>query len=389
MYNFDEIISRKGSGSLKYDNYSELFGASDLLPMWVADMDFPTPDVVRNAIAQRLQHPILGYFKHSPQFYSAIVKWMKRRHQWTIAEDWIIYTPTILVGLASLVHAFTEEGDAILIQPPVYHPFFNIIRAQHRKIVENPLKVVGNCYQIDFEDLEEKLKKGVKIIFLCSPHNPVGRCWRIEELEKIGNLCLKYKTLLVSDEIHADLIMRGHKHTVLASLSPQIADNTVTCMSPTKTFNLAGMNTAELIISNLTLRKKVIEVMQQQFYINSGNIFGNVALEAAYIQGEEWLEQLLDYITENIAFAQQYIAKHLPKITCYQHEATYLLWLNFSRYGFSHQELMNKLIRQAKLAFNDGTIFGTGGEHHFRMNLACPRSTIQEALERLVITFEK
>lgn len=382
-YNFDEIIPRKGSGSLKHDGYEAFFGASDLLPMWVADMDFATPDVIRHAISERLQHPVLGYFYHSDSFYNAIVQWMKKRHNWTIEKEWIIYTPTILVGLAAIVNAFSKKGDNVLIQPPVYHPFFNIIRAQSRNVVENPLIAKDGAYHIDFEDLENKLKKGVKIMFLCNPHNPVGRCWTAEELEKIGNLCLTYHTLLISDEIHSDLMMRGYTHTVLASLSPEIAENTITCMSPTKTFNLAGMNTAEIIISNRTLRKELIYLMHNQLYINSGNVFGDVALEAAYTRGEEWLEQLLDYLTENVKFSQQFIAQNLPKITGYRHEATYLLWLNFSRYNLPHEKLKDILVHQAKLALNDGEIFGVEGKQHFRMNLACPRIVIQEAMQRL------
>lgn len=387
-YDFDEIIPRHHSGCLKYDGYEPIYGASDLLPMWVADMDFRTPEVVLNAIRNRLEHPILGYFEHSDGFYESIIGWMAKRHHWEIQKEWIVFSPGIVTGLSALVAAFTSENDRVLVQTPVYHPFFYAVQNQNRTLVENPLKVENGAYEIDFPDLEKKLKAGVKMMIISNPHNPVGRCWTPQELTKMADLCLKYKTLLVSDEIHADLMMRGSQHTVTANLSPEIAANTITCMSPSKTFNLAGLSTSEIIIPDLTLRKQFVQLMNKKWHIASGNIFGDVALEAAYTLGEEWLEQLLDYLTNNVDYCKEFFKTRLPKTETYRHEATYLLWVDFSGYGLSHSELSRKLIQEAKLAFNDGAIFGTGGEQHFRINLACPKTTVVEAMNRLYSIFK-
>ena len=386
-YNFDEIIPRHNTGSLKYDDCMSIYGASDLLPMWIADMDFKTPDCIVDALKKRLEHPIFGYFNHSKEFYESIISWMQKRHQWQVEKDWITFAPTVVTALATLIQTFTKSGDKILVQPPVYYPFFTVVKNQNRTIVENPLKLEGDLYKMDFFDMENKLKTGVAMMILCNPHNPVGRCWQPEELQKVAELCLKYNTLLISYEIHSDLIMRGYRHTVVASLSSAIAENTITCMSPSKTFNLAGMTTSEVLISNEKLRSRYQDLMNNHHFLCVGNIFGELALQTAYLQGEEWLEQLLDYLTSNVQFTKELLAAKCPEITTYQHEATYVLWVNFKNFGMCHEHLREKLIKNAKLALNDGTIFGTGGECHFRMNLACPKSTIQEAVNRLSDVF--
>lgn len=381
-YNFDEIVPRRGSGCLKYDKINEFLGSDDLLPMWIADMDFKTPDFVMEAFAKRLEHPVMGYFYHTDEFYRSIVTWMQKRHQWNISAKWICFSPGIVAGLSFLVQTFSQKGDKILIQTPVYHPFYEVIEKNGREIITNPLQIVGDRYEMDFNHLEEQLRKGPKMMIISNPHNPVGRCWQPEELRTLAELCLKYRCLLVSDEIHSDLMMRGFKHTPVAKLSDEIADNTITCMAPSKTFNLAGLASSEIIIPNPDLRAKFKAFMNDTVHI-FGNIFGDVALEAAYTHGASWLDQLRNYLTDNVNYCKEFFATNIPAIKTYQHEATYLLWVNFKELGYTHQELWDKLINVAHLGLNDGRIFGDAGDNFMRINLACPRSTVKEAMERL------
>lgn len=386
-YNFDEIIDRKHSNCVKYDGYQDIYGADGLIPLWVADMDFKTPDFVFDAIKERINHPVLGYFIHSDGFYRSIIQWMERRHQWQVEKDWIYFAPGIVPGLAFLVQAFTAPGDKVLLQTPVYHPFYYVVQNQNREIVRNPLHLVEDHFEMDYEDLETKLKAGVKMMILCNPHNPLGRCWTKEELRKVGELCLQYHCLLVSDEIHSDLMMPGYKHTPVANISKEIAENTITCMAPSKTFNIAGLATSEIIIPNENLRKQFEKVMYDGVHLFVGNIFGELALEACYTYGEEWLEQLLVYLKKNVDFVQQYIKENLPEIKTFRHEATYLPWLDFSGFRMSHEELFRKLADQARVALNDGQIFGEEGRCCFRINVACPKSTLEKAMEQIRTTF--
>ncbi len=385
-YNFDEIVCRNGSGCLKYDKVGDFFGSDDVLPLWVADMDFRTPDFILEALRKRLEHPILGYFYHTDEFYRAMVTWMQKRHHWNISAKWICFSPGIVAGLSFLVQTFSEKSDKILIQTPVYHPFYEVIEKNGRTPLFNPLQLVGNRYEMDFNDLEDQLRQGPKMMIISNPHNPVARCWKPEELTTLAELCLKYNCLLISDEIHSDLMMNGFTHTPVAKLSEEIAQNTITCMAPSKTFNLAGLATSEIIIPNPELRTKFKNFMNDTVHI-FGNIFGDVALEAAYSKGADWLDQLRDYLTNNVKFCQDFFAKEMPQVKTYQHEATYLLWVNFNGLGLQHDELTQKMIYDAKLAFNDGKMFGTAGENFMRINLACPRSTLAEAMNRLKKTF--
>ncbi|MCK9338882.1 MAG: PatB family C-S lyase [Bacteroidales bacterium] len=381
-YNFDEVIPRQNTGSLKYDINLQIFGSDDLLPMWVADMDFKTPDFVVNALTKRLEHPILGYFYHTDGFYQSIVNWMWKRHQWKIEKEWITFAPGIVSGLAFLIQTFTNNGDKIIVQPPVYHPFFAVIEKQGRQIVRNPLMLIEGSYQINFSDLEEKLREGAKMMIISNPHNPVGRCWKLAELKEMAELCLKYNCLLISDEIHSDLIMRGFKHLPVANISPEIAHHTITCMAPSKTFNIAGLATSEIIISNPELRQQFQQKMNDAVHI-LGNVFGDIALETAYTYGEDWLEQLIDYLMDNVKYCQEFIQSNLPKLRTFDHEATYLLWVDFRNLGLSHEELCHILVHKAKLGFNDGLIFGEEGRNFMRINLAYPRSVIKESMNRL------
>ena len=388
-YNFDEIVERRGTDCLKYDGMAQFYGSDDNLPMWVADMDFRTPDFILEALKKRLEHPVLGYFNHTERFRQAISSWVLRRHNWRIDNDWILFSPGVVPALAAIVLAFTEPNDKIIVQPPVYHPFFYVVENQRRKIIENPLKLDGENYLFDFEDLEMKLKEGAKLLILSNPHNPVGRCWKPEELRKLSEMCLAYNCIVVSDEIHSDLMINGNRHTVTASLSPEIACNTITCMAPSKTFNMAGLSTSEIIVSNEGYREKINHVLTDGIHIHCGNIFGDIGLIAAYENGDEWLAQLLDYLTENVNYAKRFIKEKLPVLKTFNHEATYLLWVDFSDCGLTHAELTKKLVGEAHLALNDGSIFGRGGAKHFRINLACPKSTVTEALTRLERAFAK
>lgn len=384
QYNFNEIIPRNNTSCVKYDAANEVFGTDDLLPMWVADMDFRTPDFILEAIQNRLKHPVLGYFFHDDDFYKAIINWMKKRHHWEIEKEWISFSPGIVTGLATIVQAFTEKGDKVIVQPPVYHPFYYVVKNQERVVVTNPLKLNGDRYEMDFEDLEEKLKKGAKMLILCNPHNPVGRCWTKEELRHLGELCLQYHCLVLSDEIHADLIMPGFRNTPMANLSEELAANTVTCMAPSKTFNLAGLSTSEIIISNPELREKFNHYNIDRLHLQMGNIFGDVALKAAYTHGEEWLEQLMKYISENVQYVKDFLKNNIPQIKTFPHEATYLLWMDFNELGIEHEQLSKILIHEIKLGFNDGVIFGDEGRGFMRINLACPKSVVEEAMKRLI-----
>ena len=386
-YNFDEIIDRHNTDCVKYDGYQDIYGDDHLLPLWVADMDFRTPDFVLEAMQKRLEHPVMGYFIHSEQYYSSIVNWMQRRHGWHIKAEWIEFAPVIVPGLAFLVQAFTQPGDKVIVQPPVYHPFYYVVEHQQRTIVRSPLLKCADHYEMDFEDLEDKLAAGARMMILCNPHNPVGRCWSREELRCVAILCKQYQCLLVSDEIHSDLIMPGYKHIPTALASSETADNIITCMAPSKTFNIAGLSTSEIIISDRKLRRRFEQVVHDGLHIYVGNIFGEAASIACYTQGDEWLGQLLDYLHKNIVYVQNYLRENLPQIKTFRHEATYLLWLDFSHFGLTHEELSERLVKKAKLALNDGAIFGEGGQCHFRLNVACPRATLEEAMRRLSLAF--
>lgn len=380
-YNFDEIINRKGSNSIKYDLCDKIFGTSDLIPMWVADMDFKTPDFIIKALEQRLKHPVLGYSLRPDSYYKSIINWNKKKHNWNIKQEWISFSPGVVPGFNMAILALSKPGDKIIIQPPVYFPFFTAINNNNRIEVDNTLVLKNNYYDIDFDDLEEKMKDA-KIFLLSNPHNPGGRVWTRAELKRIGEMCIKNDVIILSDEIHSDLIMKNHKHIPMASISEEIAERTICFMAPSKTFNIAGLSTSYLVISNEVLRKKYEQVVEN-LHVNFGNIFGTSALEAAYNFGEDWLKQLIDYVQANIDFAADYLKKNIPEIKLVRPEATYLLWLDCRDLNMSNEELKDFMINKAKLGLNDGPTFGPGGEGFQRMNVACPRSTLAIALDRI------
>ena len=383
---FEIVIDRRKTNSAKYDGYQDIYGANNLIPLWVADMDFCTPEFVFDAIENRMKHHSLGYFTHSDGFYQAIIGWMHRRHQWKVKKEWIYFSTGVMPSIFYLVQAFSAPGDKILVPTPAYSPFFSVVKNQKRELVITPLRLAGDHYEIDFDHLECCLKLGIKIMIMCNPHNPTGRCWSDEELKAVRNLCLKYNCLIVSDEIHSDLIMPGYKHTPMANISEEISMNTITCMSPSKTFNLAGLSTSEIIIPDPTLRIQ-FEKFKQGLHLFVGNIFGEIALEACYNQGDEWLSKLLHYLKENVDYMQHYFQSFIPEIRTFRHEATYLPWLDFSAFGLPHGDLSRLLVEKAKVALSDGSAFGKEGEMHFRINVACQRATLEKALNQLKLIF--
>ncbi len=380
---FDERIDRYETHSVKWDHTDAIFEKENLLPMWVADMDFKAPQAVIDALTKRIQHGIFGYSMPTEHTKSSIQRWLERRHQWSIKQDWIVFTPGVVPALSAAVNTYTKKGEKVVIQSPVYYPFRDMVEKNDRLVVDNPLKMENGKYVMDFEDLETKLKDPeVTMLLLCNPHNPVGRVWTKEELTKVAELCLAHHVLIVSDDIHFDLIFKGNEHTLISTLSDDISANTITCIAPSKTFNLAGMQLSTIIIPD--------EEKREQFNAYMGKLglfapspFGIVAVEAAYNHGEEWLEQLMNYLEGNLAYLSTFIKERLPEINLIEPEGTYLVWLDFRKLAMAHEELEKFIQNEAKLALDEGYIFGDGGKGFERINIACPRSILQEGLERL------
>ncbi len=385
LYDFDKIITRENSDSVKYDLRQEYFGNADVLPMWVADMDFETPAFIRKAVVERANHPIYGYSIMSEEYFQAIINWTKTRHQWDIRKEWISFTPGIVPAINFSVLSYTNKGEGVIVQPPVYFPFFEAIKSNGRRQLDNQLLIHDGQYHIDFNDLEEKAKTS-KLLLLSHPHNPVSRCWTKEELTTIGDICLRNNVIIISDEIHNDLILPGFKHYPMASLSEEIADITVTCIAPSKTFNIAGLATSSIIISNDDLRSRFQKTLQQ-LHIFRGNFFGYVASTAGYRHGGPWVDALMKYVQENFDYLADFLQKELPAIKLTPPEATYLAWLDFRETGLSDKQVKDKLILDAKLGFSHGPVFGEGGQGFQRMNLAAPRILIEKACQRMKKTF--
>lgn len=382
MYNFDEITDRSDTACVKYDLRKEIFGAEEVIPMWVADMDFKTPDFILDAIRKRTEHPVLGYSIRNAEYFNAVTSWISRHHDWEVQKEWVSFSPGIVPALNFCVLAYTKPGDRIIVQPPVYFPFFGAVKDNGRVLSQNPLKLQNGRYYMDFADLEKQCKKGAAMILICNPQNPGGSAWTKEELLKLAEICLKYNVLMVSDEIHSDLVNVGYKHTVLASLGKKIADSTITMMAPSKTFNLAALSTASVIISNPRLRKKY-NALVQGLHVDMGNVFGNVASIAAYTKGDQWLKELLVYIDGNLTLLEAYLKQYLPQIKMIRPEATYMAWLDCSALNMTDKELNRFFVEKAKLGLNPGALFGKGGEQFMRINVACPRSVLQQALVNL------
>jgi len=384
-YNFDEVIDRTNYHSVKWDELKTKFGdiPEDVLPMWIADMEFRSPKPVIEAIKKAAEHGIYGYTSRPDSYYQAIIDWMERRHNWKVKKDWLAYSPGVVPALSLIIRAFCQPGDKVVVQPPVYYPFFRVIENNGCHVVNNPLKLSNKKYFIDWEDLERKVDDPrVKLLILCSPHNPVGRVWQKEELIILGEICLKHHIIVVSDEIHADILFKGYRHIPFASISPAFAHNSITCTAPSKTFNLAGLQTSTIIIPNKKYYKIYNNILDS-LALDENNVFGLVALEAAYRYGEEWLEQLLSYLNENLKFLMRYFKERIPKIKVIKPEGTYLVWLDCRQLGLSTKDLNNFMIEKAGVALDDGYWFGTEGEGFMRINIASPRSFLEEGLKRI------
>ncbi len=381
-FNFDQVIDRKGTNCIKYDFAKEWGRSEDALPLWVADMDFQTAPGVIQALEGAVRHGIFGYSEGKEGYFAAVAKWYRRRFQWEVQRKWLVRTPGVVFALATAVRAFTQEGDAVLLQQPVYYPFREVILDNRRKLVNNPLKLVDDHYEIDFEDFEKKIVDNqVKLFLLCSPHNPVGRVWKEWELRKLGDICLRHKVLVACDEIHSDFVWEGNQHRVFASLSEQYADITVTCTAPSKTFNIAGLQVSNIFISNQQMRRAFRQEMGAAGY-SQLNLLGLVACQAAYETGEEWLEAVKKYIWENFLFLKKYLEEQMPQIRVFVPQGTYLVWVDFRELGLTEKE-REELLDRAGVWLDSGAMFGPDGEGFERVNIACPRRTLEEALRRL------
>ncbi len=388
-YNFDKIINRKGTNCLKYDYAVERGKPADVLPLWVADMDFTVSEEITKSLHAAVDHGIYGYTQPKDAYYNAVVNWMEKNHNWKTQREWIVKTPGVVFALGAAVRAFTNPGDAVLIQKPVYYPFTNIIRDNDRKVVDNTLVYErtsaqkGNGYRIDFHDFERKIEQEhIKLFILCNPHNPVGRVWTREELQQLGEICLRHHVIVVSDEIHNDFVYPGYEHTVFANVDPRFAEFTVTCTAPSKTFNLAGLQISNIFISNDGMREAFQKEIDKTGY-DEPNALGAVACEAAYRGGEEWLEQLRAYLLQNLNFLRTYLQEKIPKIHLVEPEGTYLVWLDCSELGISGKELDQFIVEKAGLWLDGGSMFGPSGADFQRVNIACPRATLELALDKL------
>ena len=384
---FDTVIDRKGTRSLKYDFAVRRGKPKDVLPLWVADMDFQTSSYITDALEDMVKHGVFGYSESEEHYFGAVQNWMERHYNWHVKESWMTKTPGIVFALAMAVKAYTQENDAVLIQPPVYYPFKEVVEDNHRRLVNNTLVLGGDgTYTIDYEDFEKKIiEENVKLFILCNPHNPVGRVWTKEELERLGDICLKHGVFVVSDEIHADFVFE-RKHTVFSEVKEAYRDISMICTSPSKTFNIAGLQISNIFISNpekaTAFRRQVAAAGYSQV-----GLPGLVACEAAYRHGDEWLEGVLAYIKTNAEFTRAYLQEHLPRVKMTKLEGTYLVWLDFRNYGLTDKELDEKILNQAGLWLDSGAVFGKCGDGFQRINIACPRKTLHQALDRLIDVF--
>lgn len=380
---FDTVPNRRGTNCFKYDFAREMGMPEDVLPLWVADMDFPTAPAVLERLHALAEHGIFGYTGVKDAYFSAVHNWYAQRFSWETQRSWLVTTPGVVFAIAIAIRAFTQKGDAILIQQPVYYPFANKVTENDRQLVVNPLVLKNGRYEMDFADMERKIVDyHVKMLLLCSPHNPVGRVWTKEELLRVGEICQKHGVLVVSDEIHADFTYAGHTHRVFASVKSEFADFTITCTAPSKTFNLAGLQNSNIFIPNRQLRhayKKELSACG----CGGTNCMGMAACQAAYEAGADWLEQLKQYLAGNLAYIRQFLREKLPEIALIEPEGTYLVWLDLRKLGLTEQQQRQLIVQDAKLWLDTGTLFGQGGDGFERINIACPRTTIEQAMQRL------
>lgn len=380
-YNFDQEIERRNTNCIKWDCLEEFYGKDDILPLWVADTDFEAPKEVKEAIIERAKHGVFGYTAKPDSVYQSIMDWMEKRHGWQIEKDWLSFTTGVKTAFNLAVIAFTNPGDEVIVQPPVYGPFYSAIKNNGCQVVRNPLNYEDGKFKMDFDDLEKKITSRTRLLILCSPHNPVGRVWTEAELERIGRICLENDIIIISDEIHSDFVHTDHKHIPLASLSEELAQNTVTCIAPNKTFNVAGLCSGATIIPNEKLRNIYDTTIE-----NTGakpNLFGILGMDAAYRHGEDWLESLLEYLESNLEFLFDFFEERIPEIKPNRPEGTFLVWLDCRELDIDADKINEFIVEEAKVALNDGTFFGPEGAGFQRINIGCPRSTLKEGLERI------
>ncbi|MGC9367584.1 MAG: MalY/PatB family protein [bacterium] len=381
-YSFDQIIDRYNTNSIKWDGVDKYFQGKNLFPMWVADMDFATPPEVIEALRKRIDHGVFGYTLFPDSYYQAIIDWLLKRHNWKIRQEWILYSPGVVPAVNYAIQAFTHPGDKVIVQTPVYYPFFPAVKNNGRQLVCNELKYSNDKYIMDLDELKGQIDDRTKMIILCSPHNPVGRVWEKSELIQLVEICLRNEILIVSDEIHFDLIYPGYKHTITASLSDEISKNTITCIAPSKTFNIAGLKSSAVIIENEKLRSRYNHVLLQNGVMHSDPLSIEAAI-AAYNRCEQWLEQLLVYLKENVEIVMNYFQEQNLNIIPVKPQGTYLIWLDFRGLSLSDQEIDQRLLNRGKIALDPGHIFGKGGEGFQRINIACPRKLLVKGLHKI------
>ncbi len=383
MRDFSKVIDRRNTNSLKHDFAVENGLPADVMPMWVADMDFRAPECVLEALQNSVDHGIFGYSNLKEDYYEAVAGWFTRHFDWTPEREWLVQTPGVVYALAMAVRAFTEKGEGVIIQPPVYYPFYNVIRNNQRKIIESPLVYTDGKYTIDFEDFEKKIiDNEVKLFILCSPHNPICRVWTKEELQKLGAICKKYNVIIVADEIHCDFTYEGHKHNIFYEAVPEMADRTVICTAPSKTFNIAGLQCSNIWIKSEELRQRYNDEIAASGYTVPNNL-GIVACKAAYEKGDDWYEECWAYIKENLTFVRNYVKENIPGVKLVEPEGTYFAWLDCSGLGLTVEQLNDLIINKAGLWLDAGDIFGTIAEQFQRVVLACPRETVEKAMDNL------
>ena len=381
-YDFDKIIDRSGSGDLKHEVLKERYGRSDLLPLWVADMDFETPQFITDALRQRLDHSLFGYTVVPDELWTSIIQWIRDHHQWEVKREWLTYIPGIVKGIGMAINVFVKEDEKVIIQPPVYHPFRLTPEGNGRKVVYNPLKEVNGTYKMDFEQLAEVVDDKCRLLILSNPHNPAGVCWPKETLQRLAHFCFEHNIIVISDEIHADMALFGNKHIPFASVSDEAAQISITFGAPSKTFNIAGIVSSYAIVPNDSLRRRFYTWLEAN-ELNDPPLFSPIATIAAYTQGEDYRQQMLSYIEDNIRFVEDYCREHLPQIKPWRPQASFLVWLDCRALGLSHDALVDLFVNHAHLALNDGAMFGIGGSGFMRLNVGTPHAVLRQALEQL------
>ena len=383
-YNFDEVVERRNTDCIKYDKLNKYFGRNDLLPLWVADMDFRTPDFIIKALKNCCERPVFGYTYLTDEYYDCIINWIHEIHGWEIQREWISFIPGIVKGIAFAIEHYTQKGDKVIIQPPVYHPFRLVPQHLGREVVNNPLRIINGAYEMDFDNLESVIDEKCKILILSSPHNPAGIVWNKKTLQQLASICSKHNILVISDEIHAEMIYPGGKtqHHPFPTVSDEAASCSITFTAPSKTFNIAGIISSYAIIPNETIRHDFYSFLEAGEF-NQGSVFSYIATIAAYTKGAEWRRQMLDYIIANANYTDDFLRKNIPQIKAYMPQASFLIWLDCHELHLSHKRLVDLFTERAGLALNDGVMFGEEGNGFMRMNIGCPRSTIETALNAL------